>query len=142
MNTYLRALRAGLVLSTHKIRKWEKKAHARATEARSANNSSAEEKIEYTRRNLHRLRTKELRRAARAANLAYGFARGLTWQQVENINRTDRSAPDWDRIQKLIEINLRQDMRILGQKLEEWRQSNCPEIRSGTKRHNGGVAQR
>lgn len=50
------------------------------------------------REELYVHRTREVRREARSAHLAYGFIRGRRLEQMEN---TAKSKPDWKRIRDL-----------------------------------------
>lgn len=52
------------------------------------------------RAELHRHRTFDVREEARAAHIAYGFLRGRTYHQIE---KSCKSSPNWDRVQKLVE---------------------------------------
>lgn len=68
---------------------------------------------------LHRHRTHTVRKAARAAHLAYGFLRGTDYVAMEN---KCWSPPDWLQVQALIENTVpRDEMQGIVQKFSEWR---------------------
>lgn len=50
------------------------------------------------REELHKHRVIDVRREARAANLAYGFIRGRTHEQMEGSRKTE---PDWEKVRRL-----------------------------------------
>jgi hypothetical protein len=70
---------------------------------------------------LHRHRVHEVRPEARHALLAYGFLRGRDYRQLEF---KAARAPDWDRVQKLVEkfgAATKADLPIVAQRFAQWR---------------------
>lgn len=50
---------------------------------------------------LHYHRTMEIRKEARATHLAYGFLRGLRWDQMEKPSK-DSIEPEWQKVAQMI----------------------------------------
>lgn len=72
----------------------------------------------------------DVRREARATQLAYGFLRGRSYRQLENKCRSehppfDRAGPNWSRVEKMIlKYGPDKDPRSVRQNLEFWKQFN------------------
>lgn len=69
------------------------------------------------RQSLHLHRVNDVRKATRAALLAYGFLRGRTYGQIEN---KTKNAPDWIRVIRTITQFSSEDPRVLQQRFAEW----------------------
>ena len=70
---------------------------------------------------LHRHLIHEVRPEARHALLAYGFLRGRDYRHLEF---KAARAPDWDRVQKLVEkfgAATKADLPIVAQRFAQWR---------------------
>ena len=65
-------------------------------------------------------RTYDVRSESRAAQVAYGFLRGRTYQQVEGSAKT---SPDWKRVQRLVEKYGPKGQTDLEAKLQAWREA-------------------
>lgn len=59
-----------------------------------------------------------VRTASRSTHLAYGFLRGRPYHAME---RTTRTEPNWDAVQKMIEKYGQEDRRLLAQKFADWK---------------------
>ena len=72
------------------------------------------------RNDLHSHRVHHVRREARATLLAYGYARGKTYATME---RSPRSVPDWDRVERMIK-----KYSQLKQPIEEWKNEQTENV--------------
>ena len=71
---------------------------------------------------LQQHRRNDVRRASRAALLAYAFLRGRDYFSLE-AKYHDGNSPDWKEIEKNINrFTLEKDPRIVAQQFEEWKQ--------------------
>lgn len=82
------------------LRQLKVKIKSLAAEARIIRLEEARSKNPFERMRLSSHRTDDVRREARAAQLAYGFLRGREYNQIESPNSSN---VDWGRVQKLVE---------------------------------------
>lgn len=69
---------------------------------------------------LRQHRTQDVRSESRSAQIAYGYLRGRTYQQIEG---AAKSEPDWKRVQRLIEKYGPKGQTDLEAKLQAWREA-------------------
>lgn len=60
------------------------------------------------------------RSESRSAQIAYGYLRGRTYQQIEGATKSE---PDWKRVQRLIEKYGPKGQTDLEAKLQAWREA-------------------
>lgn len=117
MHIYLKVKIASLADEARIIRRYERRALKSLRRTRNWPEALPWDK-QKTFFGLRQHRIWDVRREARSSCLAYGFLRGHTYRQLEAKCYT---APDWKRIEKLIERYGEGDKRDLAQRFSEWK---------------------
>lgn len=82
--------------------------------------TSAEHQAEHSARlsNIQDHRRKEIRREARSTHLARMLLKGTEYLRVEG--PTCRSSPNWERVSVLLGSHLKEDSRVIIQRVKSW----------------------
>lgn len=122
MEIHLKVKLISLALETKQIRRIERKLASRQRKrATDAEHSRFSVRREQQRESIYLHRINEVRKETRSANLAYGFIRGRTYLEVENIAYSE---PDWDRVLQIAQkfgAGVHIDPRDMAQRFAAWK---------------------